>query len=88
MITGDSQILRAESHMKKDECEQAIRALCHTWREVRGLLNIAPGDLSFLDFKSWARENYPRYFKFRTSTSVDYDTEMWFDQEFHQTWRR
>ena len=74
--------------MKKDECEQAIRSLCHNWREARGLSGAPPSELSFSDFISWLRQNYSQYLKFRTSTSVDYDAEMWFDQEFEQTWRR
>lgn len=77
--------------MKKAECERAIRHLCHKWREARGLSSVlAPGehpDVS--DFISWVRQGeYSGYLNFRTTTSVEYDVEMWFDQEFKQMWRR
>jgi hypothetical protein len=74
--------------MKKDDCERAIRSFCHKWREECGLSRTPPDQLSFSDFISWVRQNYSSYLKFRTSLSVDYDAEMWFDQEFNQTWRR
>ena len=74
--------------MKKDDSKRAIRILCHKWREARGLSSAPPGELSFLDFISWVRQNHPKYLEFRTSISVDYDVEKWFDQEFSQTSRR
>jgi len=48
-----------------------------------------PADrLSFSDFFSWAEQNYRSYLSFRTTTSVRFDVEMWFDQEFKQAWSR
>jgi len=71
--------------MKKAECEKAIRHLCHQWRRERGLSN---EDLSFSTFLSWLQQNCSTYLDFRTTTSVSYDVEMWFDDEFKQNWRR
>lgn len=73
--------------MPKGECEQAIRHLCHKWREERGYDNTPEGDLSFSQFYTWIEQNYSGYLRFRTTISVRYDVEMWFDQEFKQTWR-
>jgi len=73
--------------MTKSEAERAIRHLCHEWAKQRGI-KIDPRVLpSFIDFLSWVQDNYPSYLKFRTTTSVRYDVEAWFDQEFKQTWR-
>lgn len=74
--------------MKKGECEKAIRYLCHEWRSNCGLSDTPPEKLSFSRFFSWMQQNYPAYLNFRTSTSVSYDAEMWFDEEFGQSWRR
>lgn len=73
--------------LKKGECERAIRHLCHVWRQESGLANTPAGDLSFTRFLSWVQQSYPAYLIFRTSTLTSYDVEMWFDQEFKQTWR-
>ena len=73
--------------MKKDECERAIRNLCHEWRKEAGLSKTPAGELHFSQFFSWMQQRYPSYLNFRTITSVRYDAEMWFDQEFKQTWR-
>ena len=74
--------------MKKAECETAIRQLCHEWAEARGI-PITPSDHpSFANFKSWLSERgYSRYLRFRSVAGPNYDAEMWFDQEFGQTWR-
>jgi hypothetical protein len=74
--------------MKKIECEQAVRHLAHKWRAACGLDTTPPDQLSFLDFIAWLRQNYGQYLQFRTSTSPEYDAEMWFDQEFKQASRR
>lgn len=75
--------------MKKDDCEKAIRALCHDWSEARGLTGAQLEHPSFSDFKSWLSERgYSRYLDFRSVMGADYDAEMWFDQEFKQMWRR
>jgi hypothetical protein len=73
--------------MKKSECETAIRSLCHDWAKLRDIPSAPERQPSFVDFIGWVRQNYPRYLDFRTTTSVNYDAEMWFDQEFKQTWR-
>ena len=73
--------------MKKSECEPAIRQLCGQWAELRGISKRPEHQPSVSDFYSWVEQNYPRYLMFRTTTNVRFDVEMWFDQEFGQTWR-
>ncbi len=77
-----------EAEMKKGECETFIRELCRKWGKRHGVSASPASQPSFQEFISWVRQNYPAYLKFKTSTSVEYDAEMWFDQEFKQTWRR
>jgi hypothetical protein len=73
--------------MTKAECEKAIRSLVHDWAKLRGV-NVGQAEMpSFSDFFGWVTDNYPRCLQFRTTTSVRYDVEMWFDQELKQTWR-
>lgn len=74
--------------MKKSECESIVRHLLHKWREDCGFDDTPEADLSFSKFYSWMEQNYSNYLVFRTTTSVRYDVEMWFDQEFNQTGRR
>jgi hypothetical protein len=74
--------------MKKDECETIIRHLCHEWAKLRGIRISAENHPSFADFYSWVEQNYRSYLKFQTKTSVQYDVEMWFDDEMKQNWRR
>jgi hypothetical protein len=73
--------------MKKAECEKAIRHLCHQWaRELSASEREHP---SFSAFKTWLSQNhYSLYLDFGSTAAPDYDAEMWFDQEFKQTWRR
>ncbi|HEY9714002.1 MAG TPA: hypothetical protein V6C72_11060 [Chroococcales cyanobacterium] len=74
--------------MVKAECEKAIRHLCHQWRKAAGLDGTPTSQLSFSSFLSWVQQNYASYLAFRTSTSAEYDVEMWFDDEFKQNWTR
>ena len=75
--------------MKKDECRQAIRQLCHKWSQAANLTAIQLEHPSFSDFKTWLNKNgYSHYLNFRSVMGADYDAELWFDQEFKQTWRR
>jgi hypothetical protein len=74
--------------MKKNDSEKAIRALCHEWRTAMNLTDTPESTLSFSSFWSWVRQNYSTYLSFRTTTSVEYDVEMWFDDEFKQNWAR
>ena len=74
----------------KAESEQAIRSLCWDWAKARGLPLPPDGAFhySFGDFKSWLGENgYSHYLNFRATPSADYVAELWFDQEFKQSWR-
>jgi hypothetical protein len=74
--------------MKKDECEKAIRYLCHEWSKARGLTAEQLEHPSFSDFKSWLSENHHSlYLNFRSVRGPNADAEMWFDQEFKRTWR-
>lgn len=74
--------------MRKAESEGYIRPLCHDWRKQSGNSNTPPEALSFSEFFSWLEQHYSQLLKFTTSTSVRYDVEMWFDQEFKLTGRR
>jgi hypothetical protein len=75
--------------MKKDECEKAVRALCHQWRDAANLSAAGLEHPSFSDFKAWlGTSGYSQYLAFRSVMGPDYDAELWFDQEFKQTWRR
>jgi hypothetical protein len=74
--------------LKKAECEQAIRRLCHEWAKVLGIVPSSELQLSFSQFKSWLRENgYSHYLDFRSVMGPEADAEMWFDQELKQAWR-
>ena len=72
--------------MKKNEAEIALRRLCHAWREQTGRGAIDEQQLHFSDYISWVREGYGQYLKFKSVMPVIDVVEMWFDQEFHQTW--
>ncbi len=73
---------------KKDECETIIRHLCQEWRNTCGFADTPNERLSFSTFYSWVERHYSSYLRFRTTTSVRYDVEFWFEQEFGLTWRR
>lgn len=73
--------------MKKGECEKAIRFLCHEWRNATGLSNTPSGELSFSAFFTWLKQHYGQYLEFRSTMGAEYMAEMWFDQEFKQSWR-
>lgn len=74
--------------MKKADAERAIRHLCHQWCKECDLSETPADQLSFLAFQTWVQQDYSAYLGFRTTTSVSYDVEMWFDDEFKQSWRR
>jgi hypothetical protein len=74
--------------MKKDECEGAIRHLCGEWRRQPEQRDKLDSQLYFSDFLTWTRREYPRYLNFRSAISAEYDAELWFDEEFGQTWKR
>lgn len=76
-----------ESTMTKSEAERGIRHLCHVWAKLLGVAVDPSVEPRFDDFLSWVRATHGLYLKFRTTTSVTYDVQMWFDQEFKQTWR-
>ncbi|MDQ0393517.1 hypothetical protein J3R73_003309 [Labrys monachus] len=74
--------------MKKGACEAVIRHLCHQWHRESGLTDLRPENSASRPFLSWAWPNYSSYLDFRTTTSVSYDVEMWFADEFRQHWHR
>jgi len=74
--------------MRKSDAEPAIRQLCHAWRRGEGHLQTPARSLSFGDFWEWLQANYSNYLTFRSSASVRYDVELWFDQEFGQAGQR
>lgn len=74
---------------KKADCEKAIRYLCGVWAKERGIPMTGEVHAGFSQFKSWLNEKgYSHYLNFRSTTGSDYVAELWFDQEFHLTWRR
>lgn len=74
--------------MKKAECEKAIRNLCHEWAKTPEFTETRSDCPSFSKFKSWLTiKGYDHYLNFRSVMGADYDAELWFDQEFKQTWR-
>ena len=83
-----SQRRRAGLHMKKDECEQAIRHLCHKWREDCGFSSTPKEELSFGKFYQWVQDHYRPYLQFPATMGVTYMVELWFDQEFGRTGQR
>jgi hypothetical protein len=74
--------------MTKSEAETAIRLLCREWRRTTGFAETPEVQLSFSGFLSWLRQHHAIYLTFRTTTSVEYDAELWFDSEFKQSWAR
>lgn len=70
--------------MKKDECERAVRSLCHEWRTVKGLSATTTYDLNIADCMSWIKRNHPEFFKFRSTMGADDTVEMWIADEFRQ----
>ena len=73
---------------KKSECETAIWHLCGEWARIRGIPKRPDFQPSFDDFNSWLSQNgYSHYLNFRSLAGPNFDAEMWFDQEFGQTWR-
>jgi hypothetical protein len=74
--------------IKEAESEQAVRHLCHKWRADYGYSDTPAETLSFSQFYAWLEKDYWSYLQFRTTTSVRYDVEMWFDHEFGLTGRR
>lgn len=86
--TGMSNLSAILRRMKKSECEQAIRSLCHEWGHLNSIPSRPDFQPSFSQFTSWLQERgYGGYLHFRSVVGPEYDAEMWFDQEFHQTWR-
>lgn len=74
--------------MKKNECEKAIRHLCHVWAKEAGIPPNPVDQPSFSQFTSWLTANgHGQYLNFRSVAGPLYDAEMWFDEEFKQTWR-
>lgn len=51
VITTDPQSAK-RGFVKKAQCEQAIRQLCHKWRNDRGPADTPASDLQFSDFLS------------------------------------
>jgi hypothetical protein len=73
--------------MKKDEAETEIRALISQWRRAEHS-NTPASQLHSSEFISWLRQNSPGHLRFRTTTGVGYDIDMWFDDENKQNWTR
>jgi hypothetical protein len=74
--------------MIRAEAKKALCSLMHVWRKEAGYDELSESQLSSGEFMGWVRDNYPHYLKFRSSTTVEYDVELWFDREFKQAWAR
>lgn len=76
--------------MKIDEAERAIRSLCRQWiADVYGGELPAGTHPSWSDFKVWLElKGYSHYLEFRSRRGANADAELWFDDEFGQSWRR
>lgn len=72
--------------MTKTECERAIRSLCYQWKSTHHAC-AASQDLRFSDFCSWLEQNHPELLQLRSVLPAIDVVEIWFDQEFQQTWR-
>jgi hypothetical protein len=69
---------------KKPDAERAIRYLATKWYASSG----QPEHPSFPQFCDWLQSSgYGQYLTFRSSVGTREDTERWFDEELHQTWR-
>ena len=68
--------------MKKKDAEREIRALMHKWRDDE--YPDTPKDrLSSIQFRTWLQKNSPGNMRFKSPiTGVEYDVDMWFDDEF------
>lgn len=74
--------------MKKDEAERAIRHLCHIWGDEVGISRAPESEPSFFAFTAWLEQKgYGHYLNFRSVRGARADAELWFDEEFRQTWR-
>ena len=73
--------------MKKAESKQALHELFGQWARDLSLAQLEHP--SYYQFKDWLQKNgYSHYLMFRSVAGADYDTELWFDRYFKQTWRR
>ena len=74
--------------MTKSDCESAIRHLCDQWAEECGIPKPAIEQPSFADFKRWlSAKGHSHCLNFKSAAGPDHDAELWFDDEFGQTWR-
>jgi hypothetical protein len=72
--------------MKKDQAKAEIIALMSVWQR-KEFPNTPRDQLSSSSFYSWLEANSSGHLRFRTTTGVRYDIDMWFDKEFGQSWR-
>lgn len=74
--------------MKKSEAEKAIRYLCHEWAKEKGIRPDPMEQPSFQEFTNWLNlKGYSHYLNFKSRVGALESAELWFDQEFKQTWR-
>jgi hypothetical protein len=73
--------------MKKDDCEKAIRHLCHVWAKETGIAKTQGAHPSPQAFIAWVRDKHPVYLGFRSVAGVEREVETWLAQELTQTWR-
>lgn len=74
--------------MKKADAEKRIRWLISKWRHEHWEKQFPNTEPSFVSFYSWVADIDPQSLDFRSSISVNYDVELWFDDETGQSWSR
>ena len=71
--------------VRKSEAEQAIRHLCHVWRDELGFRRAAVSSPNFAAFTAWLHDKgHGQYLSFRSVLGPLDDVERWFDEEFKQ----
>jgi hypothetical protein len=66
--------------MKKSEAKPVIEHLIDDWLRDQGFPFQNQKEPSSSSFYTWLQDKHPNYLRFRTTTLVRYDVEMWFDQ--------
>lgn len=66
--------------MKKADAKPVIQRLIDDWLHGQGFPFQTQSEPSSAAFYNWLQDNHPSYLRFRTTTSVRFDVDMWFDQ--------
>ncbi len=81
MLASEACWANWETGVKKEDAKPEIISLMHRWKREEH--NDTPASqLHSSDFISWLRQHFSGHLRFRTTTSVEYDIDMWFQDEF------